>query len=862
MKENRQGNELRLISHLILLITMGIFSAMLIVLNRILEWELWMIPVIIMGTIICWAMHISHRMPERVQTYICGIFLIFLTFYYTVNSDTLYDNTALIIILIFLFAFQGETILAVLEVIAGYLGIVLQMFLMQGLELDRMDTVHVIRSGWQLALIPLAAVLADRIAEAWKNAEKEYQHRIDEVMVENNRVNDFLANVSHEIRTPVNAVMGLSSVLEKMDLPEAIRGNVAAISEAGHRVAEQIGDLLDFTEIDMGKLSVSRENYMINSLINDLLVQLSFTGNYGLDLVIDMEADIPAGLVGDGSKIRKILWHLIGNGFKFTREGGVYVHIYPVKREYGINLVMEIKDTGTGMTEEQIEHIYEKFYQSDSGRSRTAGGLGLGISIVNGFTKAMGGVLSIESVPKEGTTVRVSIPQEVEDESSCISVGDKENCVAAGFLGFMTTGHPKIRGYYMEMIAHLVSGLSISFHRVQSRKELENLIASVKVSHLFVGTGEYLENREYIDRLADEMNVAVVADQGFAGPVGSRIAMLPKPFYGAQVANVLNHSFDEMESSRKERMVCPGLRTLVVDDEPMNLLVAKGIFEDYGMVVTTALGGQEAVDLCGREDFDIIFMDHMMPEMDGVEAMKRLRINASKDKKELCIVALTANAISSAKEMFLSEGFDGFVPKPIEITELERVLKHVLPKSAIVYHREGFQKEIPPEREMPAGKARDKYETLGDCGVDVGQGLKYCQDDRDFYDQLLLEYAKDGGKKVKELQAFYEDGKWKDYAIRIHAVKSTSKLIGAVKLSDTARLLEEASKQENVDELRKTHPVFLPLYQQLMEKIVGLSGHDEESLGQDGDAGDILEFEPVGGADEDVLEFRPEGSDI
>ena len=728
MEENKEEKELHLISHLILLITTGIFSAVLIMMNRILGWEPWMIPVILTGTILCWALHISHRLSERTQTYVCGIFLIFLTFYYTVNLDLFYDSTAVIIIFIFLFAFKGEKLLTAFEVMAGHLGILFRIFLMHGLEGGGIYASHILCAGWNFMLIPLAAVLAGRIAESWKNTEKEYRLRIDEVTVENNRANDFLANVSHEIRTPINAVIGLSTVLEKARLPESVMGNITAISEAGHRVAEQIGNLLDFTEIDMGRLSVNRENYMINSLVNDLLVQLSFAEDYGLDLVIDMEADIPSSLVGDGSKIKKILWHLIGNGYKFTKKGGVYVHIYPVKRAYGINLVLEVKDTGAGMTEDQIEHIYERFYQSDSGRSRTAGGLGLGISIVNGFVNAMGGVLSIESIREEGTAVRVSIPQEVADPSPCISVGNSGERAAAGFLGFMTTGHPKIREYYMEMIAHLVSGLSISFHRVQSKKELENLLASVKISHLFIGTGEYLENREYIDRLSEKMNVALVADRGFSEPIGKRIAMLQKPFYGAQVANFLNASFTETGSTT-ERMLCPGVKTLVVDDEPMNLFVARGIFKDYGMVVTTVNSGQEAISLCGREDFDIVFMDHMMPEMDGVEAMKRIKLNASKEKKEICVVALTANAISSAKEMFLSEGFDAFIPKPIEITELERVLKHVLPKSAIVYQSEREEEDAPPaekeapvKREPPAEKAlspgkRDKYEELGGTEV-------------------------------------------------------------------------------------------------------------------------------------------------
>ncbi|MCR5654681.1 MAG: response regulator [Lachnospiraceae bacterium] len=865
MKRGQWSNELQNISHLIMLIMMTVFTLLITLLNRILGWELWVLPILFCGVVVCWGLYITRRESIRLLTYASGIFFILEVFYYIVNAQDMNDGTAIVIVMLFLFAITRETVLLPAGVIGAYAGLIMRLIVAGSERTLTYKTTEILDVIWQFLIIGLTAFIAKQIVTAWHTAENGYQQELTEVRAENGRVNNFLANVSHEIRTPVNAVMGLSAVLEKENLPKHIADNISAISDAGHRVAEQISDILDFTEVDMDKLAVGKESYIISSVVNDLLVQLSFMENYGLELVVDLEAGIPAELIGDESKIKKILWHLIGNGFKFTKEGGVYVHIYSVKRKYGINLCLEVVDTGSGMTEDEIEHIYEKFYQSDSGRSRTAGGLGLGIPIVNGFVKSMGGMLAVESTPGYGSLFRVSIPQKVVNEDPCISIRDRENCVVAGFLGFMTTTSPRVRSFYMDMIAHLVAGFGVPFFRVQSREELEKLIESEKISHLFVGTGEYKENVAYIDNLAKKINVAVVADPGFDVKVGSGVMLMHKPFYGGQVATVLNHSMEE-STANAERMMCPDIRALVVDDEPMNLLVAKGIFETYGMVVSTVNSGQEALEVCQTEDFDIIFMDHMMPEMDGVEAMKRLRTQAAKEKKELCIVALTANAISSAKEMFLSEGFDGFVAKPVEIIELERVLKHVLPKNAIVYEKveeKEYTAEITyTKKEDDQTGQETPMEALERNGVDTTTGLKYCQNDENFYRELLLEYAKDKDNKLANLSEYFEKEKWEDYTIRVHAIKSTSKMIGALALSEQAKDLEQASKIKDEQAIFAFHPTFFASYKVLMELIDKLycekkdDTAGEEVLEFGPDAGEVLEFGPD--ADDGALEFAPE----
>jgi signal transduction histidine kinase/CheY-like chemotaxis protein/HPt (histidine-containing phosphotransfer) domain-containing protein len=814
VETGRVDNELKKIVYLCMIMATSILALSILILSMILGWEVWMIPVIVTGTAACWIVYIMNQASHRTQVYVCGVFAMFLVFYYCVKIKTVYDCGAVIVIMIFLFTFLGERLLILAGIAVSFAGLIVHLIISNKIEGLDLSVEGVIRTAMVFMLIPLSAILINRIIRAWYGAENKYIDQIDTLSKENERVNNFLANVSHEIRTPISAVIGLSYVLQKENLSDQDMSKIKSISLAGHRVSEQITDILDFTELDMGKMTVANDSYMICSMMNDLITELSMSDNYGLDLVVDIEPAIPSILIGDESKIKRVLWHLIRNGYKYTKDGGVYVRMSPIKREYGINLVIEVKDTGIGMSEEEIDNIYEKFYQLDSSRARASGGLGLGIPIVNGLTRSMDGLLSIESSLQEGTTVVATIPQKIFDSRPCISVDNGEKCVAAGFLGFMMTGHPKIREYYMQMIAHLSEGLSIPFYRVQTKDELEKLIKNSEVTHLFVGTGEYLDNKQYIDALANTLNVALIAaESGVGCEVGANITVLPKPFYGTMVASFLNHVFNRDSIEVDEIVTFPGVRALVVDDEHMNLIVAREIFSAYQMEITTASGGEEAIELCGKQDFDIVFMDHMMPIMDGVEAMHIIKRNAAKENKEIPVVALTANAISSAKEMFISEGFDGFVPKPIEISDLERVLRRLLPKFVVAYSKE---KETIIKKEA---EEKDYITKLKEAGVDTAYGLDYCGGDTEFYEELLGDYADKKDSKLEEIKGYFDAMDLKNYEIRVHGVKSTSKLIGAFELSNMAKALEDAAKGGNEAFIKEKHPEFMRGYETLMNII-------------------------------------------
>ena len=861
---DKTDNETGSISLITLILTISFFSAALTVMNLSLGWEKWAIPIIISANLICLILHITHKLNEKTSMYIYSAVNISQLFYYCVNIKNIYDCVPVAVLIMLIISLTHERPLIWTCIIVGCLGM---MYHMSAEELVSLDIISILRTMWHFILLILSGVIADNLAAVWRQSEKAYLKQIDVLTGENKAATDFLVNVSHEIRTPINAVNGLTSVVLNKVEDEDIKKDILAINEAGNRITAQVGDILDYSEIEMDRLTKIEEPYMLSSVINDLVNDLALYRNNGIELIIDVDAHIPSVLYSDVGKLKKLMWHIICNSLKYTKKGGVYVHISSSPRDYGINLIIEVKDTGIGMTASELENIYHKFYQSNSGRTRSTQGLGLGMAIVAGFVRSLGGFVTIESTKDVGTTVKCSIPQRVEDPSVCMNIDDKESRCLGGFLHFDKFEVPEVREYYNMMIRNIVQGLGLSMHRVDNVPDLKRLLENINITHLFVGEEEYHTDTAYLESLTGKILVVVVADKGFELPEGSGARILRKPFYCFPVVNILNSDAGQIQQ-KTGKMYCRGVNALVVDDEPMNLTVARGILGVYKMNVFTAASGKQAIEMCRKQQYDIVFMDHMMPEMDGVEAMKRIRTEAESKNIFLPIVALTANAVSSAKEMFIAEGFDGFVSKPIELTELERVLRRVLPESLVTVEydddtapmKEQVLKPAVPELpEKPQKAEKTPYDILEENGINTESGLAYAQNDRSFYEQLLLQFAQEHSDKKEKLGRFLADNSMPDYAIVVHALKSTSKMIGADTLSSEAKALEAASKAGDTDKVRESHDDMMEKYDNIAQSIFTALGISEEKSAE-GDTDDtddeVMEFS----ADEDeFFEFIPDG---
>ena len=865
-------------AYLSVLICGTIFTTILIGESYLLGWEMSTPLLIFVGVAICWWVHLTRRLPQEISLWI-NVVLTMITFvFYGSHETSIYDMAPVIIILMILYASTETQNIVNLCMITYYLTILYD-FIVVLHGFAGFDALKITRTLLHLGLVYMAGYVVKLEIRRKQKERGKTEQKILELEETNRRTEDFLTNVSHELRTPINAVTGITATMIRNEDNATKRKDILSIQLAGQRLFNQVEDILDFTELDTGRIKISEDTYMAASLINDIVSSNRLLDQEDMpELIIDLDASMPAALYGDGRKIKKILKHLIDNGMKFTKQGGVYVKVYTMPKPYGVNLCIQVTDTGIGISEDKLSKIQERFYQTNSGRNRKAGGLGLGLSIVYGLVSAMEGFIQVSSTVGKGTTIKISLPQKVADPAAHMTVNNKEQLFLACFLEPEKYEIPEVRTFYNETISGLVRGLDLTLRMVSSLDELKQLVSKYQLTHLFIGKEEFFGYRDYFETMEADTQVIVVSDEDISLPRNGQFKLLKKPFYCQPVVNILNSGAMEIVH-QSGYMRCPGVKVLVVDDEPMNLMVAEGVFREYDMTVKTAKSGIEAIEICGQEAFDLIFLDHMMPEMDGIETLKRLRKLQIERDQLFTVVAFTANAVSGAREMFLSEGFDEFISKPIEDCELERVLRKLLPKSAIVYTEDRTSHTIYEEpakevsadptgtsvRETSTGHAGESAKQtsadpavkpehpdtgevsdpvladLEKIGLNTGSGLLGCRGDVEFYKELLTQYVKDAEKKQAEMEQLFAAKDWDNYRIQVHALKSTSKMVGQERLSGMARAAEDAAKEHDEAYIRAHHAEIMERYRELAQGIDRvLGGKDKEETTQNVEAGEEI----------------------
>ena len=681
---NQKNNE----KYIIFLVTVSCLG--LTVQNYPMGWEFWVPPVILAGLVFLWYVNLSQRFDPGIRKAFYFVFAALLIFYFGIHKESIFDAGIVSCLAMVVFSMLDRIYMLNVFLFEFFAILFVHVLNLPGGEPVIYDRLTVSRLLLHIAIVLLVYFTGTRAIQ--ERQEQEEESRIIKRRIEENdsSMEDFLSNISHELRTPVNVVNGMSDLLIKRGAGDEAN----AIKSAGVRLAWQIEDIQDYTECKRNKVFLEEDNYMSTSLINDVVTSFRMNQNAGdLELVVDLDPGAPTMMRGDIRKLHKIFRHLLENAVKFTRHGGIYVRLFTEKTDYGVNLGIEMTDTGIGMDRFAIGAIKEGMYQANKKRNRSSGGIGLGLFIVYGFTHSMGGFVRIESEKKKGTTVHVTIPQKVVDETPCLSLSDSFNGAVLFHVRPDKYKVPRLREFYRNMATNLAKGFRIPLYAAETVYEVERLKEKLKISHIFMGQEEYEENRGYFEALAQE-DIVVTVSAGSDVNTGSnsRIILMPKPLYAYPVIKILNNGFGAGETTvdeKAEKPVFHGVRALVVDDEPMNLVVAGSLFREYEMSIDTAASGKESIIKFRENDYDVIFMDHMMPEMDGVEAMRIIKNEASDLGRRIIIVALTANAVSGAREMFLREGFDGFIAKPIETADFERVMLRVLSGSTLAGGGEG-----------------------------------------------------------------------------------------------------------------------------------------------------------------------------
>ena len=540
----------------------------------------------------------------------------------------------------------------------------------------------------------------------------------------------FFAQMSHEIRTPINAVLGMNEMILRESDDESIREYATNIRTAGQNLLGLVNGILDFSKLEEGRMEIIPVRYdsalMVANMINSIEKRAL---DKGLEFYTDIDENIPAILFGDDMRVSQVAMNLLTNAVKYTREGRVDLKVSGKKIDKDTyRLFVQVKDTGIGIKEEDMDKLFDTFTRLEVERNRNIEGTGLGMAIVTRLLKMMDSKLNVKSVYGEGSEFSFEVDQTIIDSKPM-------------------------------------------------------------------------------------------------GNIESRIKAIS--------------SEDESE----EYLFVKGGKILVVDDNEMNLKVIKNLLKLNGVKPDMAGSGAEALEMLRTNRYDIVLLDHMMPEMDGVMTLMKAK-EENLIKEGTTVIALTANAVSGAKEKYLEAGFDDYLSKPVEVKALEGMIKKYLPEGMTEYRKktetapakEDADEEVleftpggddvlefdPMEEEESAGSKKDKksvYASLNEKGISTEDGLRYSAGDEDFYLEILNDYVNTHDAKKKEIEDAFKDNDLETYRIKVHALKSVSKTVGATDVFEKAKALEEAAKEENSDYIAGNHGGLMDAFDGALEAI-------------------------------------------
>ena len=620
-----------------------------------------------------------------------------------------------------------------------------------------------------------------------------------------NMKSDFLANMSHEIRTPMNAVIGMAEMALREDVSPAAREYIGQIKSSGQTLLTIINDILDFSKIESGKMDISDVEYEPMSMINDVSnIIMTRIGSKDLDLTVDVNPNLPSGLYGDNIRIKQVLVNLANNAVKFTDAGNVNLKIDFLQiSEDEIELYVAVTDTGRGIRESDMNRLFQSFQQIDSKRNRNVEGTGLGLAISRQLVALMRGKIHVDSEYGKGSTFSFVIPQKVTDSSYAVEK-EAKNLVAAGLIQSEYTA----RELAMDM-----EKLGVTYERLESEEDLGR-VKDHNAGYLFVEQPLFTEAVQYFLKLNPDVCGVLLANYREVRSYDlANLRVVKKPLYILGLSNIFNGkeeigSVSFMEAEDFD-FTAPKAEILVVDDNAINLTVVKGLLNPLKMKIDTALSGKDAVLMTTDKRYDIIFMDHMMPEMDGVETTRVIR-RLLGNNGQVPIIALTANAVEGTAEMFINEGMNDFVTKPIEMRVIISKLHKWLPPEKIEKNRD---KKTNAAR-LNANRDNKASQTTTDIsieGLDVKRAMEFLGNENLFW-SVLKEYYRVIDKKCALIQEYEQKEQWKEYTVEVHALKSASKQIGALDLAQVAEQMEAAGNAGNAALIHKITPGMLEEY--------------------------------------------------